>query len=84
MELIHLFGQDALCAIVLSLDYAVDLGVDLSRRLLGIVAPGGEISAEEHLVVRVLAAENDRSELGAHAVFCDHIAGDIRCALNVV
>ena len=64
VELIHLFGQDALCAIVLSLDYAVDLGVDLSRRLLGIVAPGGEISAEEHLVVRVLAAENDRSELG--------------------
>ena len=63
-------------------DDAVYLLIYLCGCLLRIILQMRVISAEEYLVVT--RAEGYRAEPVAHAVLCDHLARDIRGALNVV
>src|SRR5215210_3169671 len=64
------------------LDHAPDLVVDLARDLLGVVGLRGHLAAQEgHVLV---AAEDARPELFAHAVAHDHLLRRVRDLLEVV
>ena len=60
---------------------APHFGIDLPRRLFGEVAVLGDLAAQEDLLF--LLAEGKRAE-AAHAVFADHLAGQVGGALDVV
>ena len=59
----------------------LDLFVDRGGSLLGIALRGAEITADEDAVARIV--KRDGAELLGHAVFHDHVAGDVRRLLDV-
>src|SRR6266496_311313 len=71
VQLGHVFLEHGDCQLVGLLDHALDLVVDLAGDLLGVVGLGAHLAAQERHVV--VAAEDARDELVAHAVAHDHL-----------
>ena len=61
---------------------ALDLDIDATRRLLGVILVIGVIAAKEHLMLRL--AKHLRAEFLAHAQARDHLACHLGRALQVV
>ena len=82
MQLILMLLQNRAAAVIGVDDDAVDLLIDFGGYILGIISCMAEIAAEEYLIVP--RAEGNRAKRFAHAVFGDHLARNLRGALNIV
>ena len=82
MHLLGVLRQHLAGALVGLLDEARDLEVDAVRRLGRVIALGGDVAAQEDLVVGL--AVHLGPKLLAHAVAHNHAAGHLRGALDVV
>ena len=82
MHLLGVLRQHLAGALVGLLDEARDLEVNAVRRLGRVIALGGDVAAQEDLVVGL--AVHLGPKLLAHAVAHDHAAGHLRGALDVV
>ena len=84
MKLIRMLGEYALTSLVSLADNASYLLVDESCGIVGIILAGREISAEEYLVLRMLRAVKNSTELVAHTVSRYHVSCDSGRLLNIV
>ena len=82
MKLVDMLVQYVLCDLISIFNDSLDLLVDNSRSLLGIVTAAAEITAEEYFVV--FRAVKDGTELLTHTKLSYHIACNIGGTLNIV
>ena len=78
---IGMLAQQRLALGIGLIEDVLDFFVDRGGSLLGIALRGAEIAADEDAVARIV--ERDGAELLRHAVFHDHVAGDVRRLLDV-
>ena len=81
-QLLLVLGQQLGRAAVGVHDEALDLGVDLERRVFAVVLVLRDLAAEEDLLF--LLAEGERAHGVAHAPLADHPARQVGGALEVV
>ena len=81
VEHVAVLGEDLPRLGVRGLDQLAHLVVDDLRDLVAVVGLGAHGAAEER--VTVLGAVPHRTQLGAHAVFGDHRAGDLGGLLDI-
>ena len=81
-EVLLIAREDVLAALVGRVDDGLDLLIDLCGDLLGIRLGLRHRAADENFIVA--GFERDRAEPVAHAVHRDHLARDLRGALDVV
>ena len=75
VEHVSVFGQDGPSLVVRGLDELADLVVDIAGHLMAVVGLSSHGATQEGIAV--LGAVADRAQLGAHAVFGHHRAGDL-------